>query len=204
METKSKNGCRRIGLIILSCIGIIFVLAVICHQPLINYLLVIERNKSWKGEIQDYLYSLELALPEPDYTYSIMILRSIKTLAEFLNMQREEYLEILSTARKSIPETIDTDRLPYDLRQENESQILYGLCSTGGLRLEGLEREEELDRLAAEFEMLRSSGSKRRFKDQIYIVWRMYALRRLTDEDIKYVEIQSGCDIMDATGNRVQ
>ena len=204
METKGKNGCRRIGLIILSCIGIVFVLAVICHQPLIDYLLVIERNKSWKGEIDKNLQSLELALSEADYNYSTGNLRDTKMRAEFLNMQREEYLEILSAARKSIPETIDADRLPYDLRQENESQILYGLCSTGRLKLEGQDREEELDRLAAEFELIRSSGSKRRFKDHIYIVLRMYVLRRLTDEDIKYVEIQSGCDIMDATGNRVQ
>jgi len=203
METKSKNGCRRIGLIVLSCIGIIFVLAVICNKPFIDYLLVIERNKSWKGEIDKNLQSLELALSEADYNYSTGNLRDTKMRAEFLNMQREEYLEILSAARKSIPETIDADRLPYDLRQENESQILYGLCSTGRLKLEGQDREEELDRLAAEFELIRLSGSNE-FEYHIYSIWRMYAFGRLTGEDIKYLETQSGVDIIDATGNRVQ
>jgi len=111
---------------------------------------------------------------------------------------------MLSEVKNSIPATVDTDRLPYDLRQKDEEQILYGLCSSGWKRLEDSQREEELRHLADEITLAHLHRRGRVLSGYEDIIGMMYRGKRLSDEDIQFLERQSGCDIIDASGYSIR
>ena len=149
------------------------------------------------------MQNIKVTLSYPDYIHSAMLLRDAKIRAEYLNIQRSEYLMMLATVKDAIPATIDTTRLPYDLRQTDNRNILYGLCSSGRYRLQGQQRQDELHRLADEIELTCLSERKDMISAYMDTIEKMYAVKRLTDDDIQFLEIASLCDILDASGSSI-
>jgi len=203
MREKKQNGFRYICRILFAITVFGLVLAIIFNQPLVRYLKLSERNASWKGQIRSNWQAIKVALNEKDYIYSTMLLRCTKMRAEFLNKLRSEYISELSSVKNELPPTIEILRLPYDLREINEAKVLYGLCSSGRLRLSGTQRTNELGHLADEIKLIQSSDRNSMLFGYGNIIEKMYQLERIDDEDIRFLEMRSGCDILDSSGYSV-
>ncbi len=99
------------------------------------------------------------ALNLGEYEYAATILSSFKACSESIGGDRERYLEFLHHIRSIMPEDLDMDRLPFDLRMKNEEEVLFGLCSNiEEWRLKGNARDVEIERLASEITSASRSG----------------------------------------------
>jgi len=94
-----------------------------------------------------------------EYELAAIEISSFKACSESIGGDRERYLNFLRHIRSIMPEDLDMDRLPFDLRMKNEEEVLFGLCSNiEEWRLKGNARNVEIERLASEITSASRSG----------------------------------------------
>jgi len=179
MEERMKKSLMIIPYIIL--------FAVILYYFVLIPLLMSDKNRtSWRSSAGGQMINIRDLYKEGQYESAAYMIRQIKIKAELCGVSRKEYLECVREIKSYLPaETID-GFLPYDI-QEDETNIIFGLCRPGGKGLRGKDREIELHRIADE--IIAASEANDRWAYDAY--WeKLYEFVRhqcITFEDVEII-----------------
>lgn len=107
------------------------------------------REGAWENCKSNTEDDFGLYVRNADYIGAAYVVRKMKCKAERYGVPRKKYLAFLRRLKNAVPKEIGIDALPYDMRVNDESLIIYGLFSyNSDLTFDA--RRSELQRFAEE------------------------------------------------------